>query len=130
MRSALASLFHDRWRIGGVFALGLLLTLIGAALAPKTYTAEAELLLRLGREYIYKPEIGEAVGGAPVAYDREQTLLAEARILTSRDIMETVLDKLGASPRDWPVARSRAAARVSRDCSPRSSPAVDVRSAT
>ena len=96
MRSALASLFHDRWRIGGVFALGLLLTLIGAALAPKTYTAEAELLLRLGREYIYKPEIGEAVGGAPVAYDREQTLLAEARILTSRDIMETVLDKLGA----------------------------------
>ena len=95
LRSGMASLFHDRWRVGGVFALGLVVTAVVALMAPVKYTADAELLLRLGREYIYKPETGEPANGAPVAYDREQTLLAEARILNSRDIMDAVLSKLG-----------------------------------
>ena len=95
LRAGLASLFHDRWRVGGVFALGLIVTAVVASMAPTKYTADAELLLRLGREYIYKPETGEPANGAPVAYDREQTLLAEARILNSRDIMDAVLSKLG-----------------------------------
>ena len=96
LRSGVASFLHDRWRIGIVVGIGLLLTAVAALMAPTKYVAEAELLLRLGREYIYKPELGEAAtGAAPVAYDREQTLLAEARILTSRDIIDAVLDKMG-----------------------------------
>ena len=96
LRSGVASFMHDRWRIGIVFGAGMLLTIGAALMAPTRYVAEAELLLRLGREYIYKPEVGEQLSGAaPVAYDREQTLLAEARIMTSRDIIDAVLDKMG-----------------------------------
>lgn len=95
LRNGLASFFHDRRRIGSVFLLGLLLTALAAAMAPTKYTSSAELLLRLGREYIYKPELGAASGNSPVAYDREETLLAESRILTSRDLMESVLDRMG-----------------------------------
>ena len=52
-------------RIGLTFALGLLLPAIAAMLPSTKYTAEAALLLRLGREYIYTPEVGDAQGGSP-----------------------------------------------------------------
>jgi len=95
LRDILTQAFRDRWRIGLSFAIGMLLTVIAATLPSKKYTAEAALLLRLGREYIYTPEVGDAQAGSPVAYDREQILMAEARILGSRDLKEAVLQKLG-----------------------------------
>ena len=94
LREVLTNVFHDRYRIGAVLLLGLALTALAAFLAPKKYVAEASLLLRLGREYIYTPEVGDA-GGAPIAYDREQSLQAETKILTSRDLKEDVLKKMG-----------------------------------
>lgn len=95
LREVLTHLFYDKRRIRAVLLLGLLATALATYFAPKRYVAEASLLLRLGREYIYTPELGDRVPGAPVAYDREQTLMAEARILTSRDTLEAALDKLG-----------------------------------
>ena len=97
LREILTTVFRDRWRIGTVLLIGLLLTGIAATLAPKQYTAEASLLLRLGREYFYTPEVGDPAAGSPVAYDREQTLLAESKILTSRDLKERVIRKMGAA---------------------------------
>lgn len=97
LRELLTHLYYDRRRILTTLVLGLLLTAVAVALAPKRYVAEASLLLRLGREYIYTPEVGEVSSGAPVAYDREQTLLAEARILTSRDTLEVALNRLGVA---------------------------------
>lgn len=94
LREVLTHVFYDGKRIRAVLLLGLLLTALATYMAPKRYVAEAALLLRLGREYIYTPEVGDTVPGAPVAYDREQTLLAESRILTSQDTLEAALDKL------------------------------------
>ena len=97
-REILTTVFHDRRRILAVLSIGLLATAIAAALAPKKYVAEASLLLRLGREYIYTPEVGDpGAAGAPVAYDREQTVVAETKILTSRDLKESVLNKMGVA---------------------------------
>ena len=97
LREVLTHLFYDSRRIRAVLLVGLLLTALAAVLAPKRYVAEASLLIRLGREYIYTPEVGESAPGSPVAYDREQNLAAEARILTSRDTLEATLDKLGVA---------------------------------
>jgi polysaccharide biosynthesis protein PslE len=93
----LSIFFRDSRRIGAVFLLCLLLTLIVSFIPQKKYTSDAALLLRLGREYVYTPEVGEPVSGSPIAYDREQTLLAETKILTSREIKMAVLDKMGAA---------------------------------
>jgi uncharacterized protein involved in exopolysaccharide biosynthesis len=114
LRDILTQAFRDRWRIALTFAVGLVLTVLAALMPSKQYTAEAALLLRLGREYIYTPEIGDA-GGSPVAYDREQLQVAEARILTSREVKERVLEKLGAATvyphlADEPLPRQRDAA--------------------
>lgn len=93
----LSIFFRDSRRIGAVFLLCMLLTLVVSLLPQKKYTSDAALLLRLGREYVYTPEIGEASSGSPVAYDREQTMLAETKILTSREIKLAVLDKMGVA---------------------------------
>ena len=45
----------------------------------------------------YTPEVGDPNTGSPIAYDREQTLLAESKILTSRDIKDAVLQKMGVA---------------------------------
>lgn len=87
--------FRDARRIGAVFLICLLLSVIVSFLPTMKYTSDAALLLRLGREYVYTPEVGDPSSSSPVAYDREQTLLSEAKILTSREIKIAVLDKLG-----------------------------------
>lgn len=92
-----AEFWLDRHRIGAVLAAGLLLTALAALTASKRYTAEASLLLRLGREYMYTPETGDAAGRTPLAYDREQTIQSETRILLSRDVLEAVVGKVGAA---------------------------------
>lgn len=94
----LSILFRDGRRIGAVFLGGLVLTVLAAVMAPKKYVADAALMLRIGREYVYKPEVGEqAPGNSLVAYDREQTVMAETRILTSREVKEAVISKMGAA---------------------------------
>ncbi len=97
LRDLLTIAFHDRRRIGAALLLGLLLTLLVVASMPKKYTAEASLLLRLGREYLYTPETGDPGTAQPLPYDREQTLVAEAKILTSRDVLEGVIGKIGVA---------------------------------
>jgi len=95
LRDILTVAFHDRMRIGAAFLIGLLLTLLVAAMVPQKFTAEASLLLRLGREYLYTPEVGEGMQAQPMPYDREQTLVAEAKILTSHDVLEQVVRAVG-----------------------------------
>ena len=92
-----AEFWLDRHRVGAVLAAGLLLTALAASTAGKRYTAEASLLLRLGREYMYTPETGDAAGRTPLAYDREQTIQSETRILLSQDVLEAAVRKVGAA---------------------------------
>lgn len=95
LRDALAHCFRDRRRIGLAFLIPFLVT-IGLGFVPTPrYTSDASLLLRLGREYFYTPEVGDATAAAPVAFDREQTLRAEVEILTSRDVEEAAIAKIG-----------------------------------
>ena len=93
----LSVFFHDSWRIAIVFYLCMILTVVVSFLPAKNYTSDAALLLRLGREYLYKPEVGESTPGSPVAYDRDQILMAETKILTSREIKLAVIGKMGAA---------------------------------
>ena len=97
LRDILTVAFHDRKRILSALLIGLLLTALAVALVPQRFTAEASLLLRLGREYVYTPEVGDPNQAQPVSYDREQTLLAEAKILTSNDVIGSVLQNVGVA---------------------------------
>jgi uncharacterized protein involved in exopolysaccharide biosynthesis len=97
LRDILTIAFHDRRRIAAAFLIGLLLTAIAVLLVPQRYKAEASLLLRLGREYMYTPEVGDPGQAQPISYDREQTLVSESRILTSNDVISSALQTVGVA---------------------------------
>ncbi|WP_085318242.1 GumC family protein [Derxia lacustris] len=108
LREFLVIAFRDRRKILTGFFLTFTLA-VSVSFVPKpSYTADTTLLLRLGREYVYRPETGDISNAAPVAYDREQTLRSEVEILASRDNLQAVLDKIGLEQLYPKIARGSA----------------------
>jgi uncharacterized protein involved in exopolysaccharide biosynthesis len=93
MRDVLTAVFYDRWAILTAFLVPLCLGVAAAALVRTTYEAEARLLVLLGREYIFRPETGEAIPG--FTFDREQIVKAELEILGSRELKAEVIKTIG-----------------------------------
>jgi excisionase family DNA binding protein len=61
--------------------------------APQRYEAEARLMVRLGREYVFRPEAGGA--DSPRAPSLSEMVNSEVEILSSRELAEEVIRALG-----------------------------------
>ena len=86
-------LWRDRRLMIVVFAV-LLAIGLGVALTMKTrYPAHASLLVRLGPEYVYQPNVGDAARGAIPTND--QLVQSEVEILNSQELRRRVIDELG-----------------------------------
>lgn len=82
-------------RVAVIFT-GAVVCLIGfalASLAPRTYTARAELLVRLGQEYVYQPNTGAA--GAGATPDMQQVINSEMRMLASGAVARRAIRQVG-----------------------------------
>ena len=69
---------------------------LGAAVAmkmPKSYTANASLLMKLGKDYVYQPAVGDAATGATATVD--EVVQSETEILNSTDVKTRVIARLG-----------------------------------
>jgi uncharacterized protein involved in exopolysaccharide biosynthesis len=66
----------------------------GAYAIPPSFTAQASLIVKAGREFVYRPEVGEA--GRAVRFSVEEMVNSEAEILGSRDLAARVVDEIGA----------------------------------
>jgi uncharacterized protein involved in exopolysaccharide biosynthesis len=75
------------------------------------YEATASLLVRLGREYVYRPEVGEG-NAQPMAFDRDQALTSEVEIVTSRGIEEKVIADIGIARLYPNIAAARETPRL------------------
>ncbi|MGD9965047.1 MAG: hypothetical protein AB7T59_00850 [Hyphomonadaceae bacterium] len=74
---------------GAICALGL----VAALAIPKTYTARAELLVRLGEEYVYQPTAGGA--GAGATPDMQAVVNAEMRLIGSGAVVRGAVESVG-----------------------------------
>jgi uncharacterized protein involved in exopolysaccharide biosynthesis len=74
---------------GAICALGL----IAALMAPRTYTARAELLVRMGEEYVYQPTAGGA--GAGATPDMQAVVNAEMRMIGSGAVVRSAIRAVG-----------------------------------
>ncbi len=88
-----AMLWAERMIVLGVGAAICVLGLMLALAAPKSYTARAELLVRLGQEYVYQPTIGGA--GAGATPDMENVVNSEMRLLGSGAVVRAAIAKVG-----------------------------------
>ncbi len=76
---------------GAICALGL----IAVAVAPRSYTARAELLVRMGEEYVYQPTAGAA--GAGATPDMQAVVNAEMRMMGSGAVVRSAIGHVGVA---------------------------------
>ena len=79
-----------------MFAVFVVLAVVGVAFAltlKTSYPANASILVRLGPEYVYNPQSGDAGRGA--VPDNAAVIQSETAILSSGQIKQQVIDRLG-----------------------------------
>lgn len=95
-RDALVIVFKFRTR-----ALVVLLGCVGLAVAlcvvmTPIYAASSSVLVKLGRELVYRPEIGATSNvTAPPVIDKDEIIASNIAIMTSRDVVERAITTVG-----------------------------------
>jgi uncharacterized protein involved in exopolysaccharide biosynthesis len=95
VRDALAIVRHRKYKVATVAALSMLMASFFAVSIPSSYVASSSLLVKFGREYVYRPEVG-APPAVPSATRTNEIVNGEIQILRARDLKEQVVDILGA----------------------------------
>ena len=92
LRDILTVFFKYRILILTVFLGTVATTVVGTFLMTPVYEAHSSLLIKIGREHIYRPEVGTE--NPPIMVDREATINSEIRIASSREVIRHVLEAL------------------------------------
>lgn len=93
LRRALA---NHRWLIVGVALGTVLTTFIALQFVTETYESSMQLLVKLGRENTEVPATVEK-GGVMSTGIRKEEINTEIQLLTSRQLIEETIDKLGVA---------------------------------
>lgn len=92
LRDILTVFFKHKTAILTVFFVTAATAATAAFILPPTYEATSTLLIKIGREHIYRPEVGAI--NPTLVVDREATINSEVRIATSRDLVQRTLEAL------------------------------------
>lgn len=90
LRDFLTILFKHRTKVWVIFLATVLTVTIGSFLIPPTYEAKSSLMVKFGREYVNRPEVGNAQPFL-MSLNQEEVVNSEIQILTSRELIEKVL---------------------------------------
>ena len=96
LRDFLTVLFKHKYTILIIFFAVVTTVTVGSFLLPPTYEAKSSLLIKFGREYIYRSEVGERASDSRplIPLNQEEVINSEIQILTSRDLIEKVITTL------------------------------------
>jgi uncharacterized protein involved in exopolysaccharide biosynthesis len=113
LRDALVIGFKYRTRGLAVFAGCLALAVAACIVMTPMYAATSSVLIKLGRELVYRPDVGvNANVSAPPVIDKDEVLASNIAIMTSRDILERAITTVGierlypdlVEPPEWAMA--------------------------
>jgi uncharacterized protein involved in exopolysaccharide biosynthesis len=93
-RELLASLYRGKWVVLCVFLLVSGLVYWGTLRQLPVFEAESSLIVRIGREYVYRPDVGRGETGTRTPSLAEM-VNSEVEILSSRDLAEMVVRAIG-----------------------------------
>lgn len=92
IRDFLTILFKHRTKMLVIFFATVATVTIGSFLISPVYEVKSSILVNVGREYIYRPEAADR--SPNVSINQEETVNSEINILTSRDLIESVITTL------------------------------------
>jgi uncharacterized protein involved in exopolysaccharide biosynthesis len=87
-------LARGKWTVLLVFLIVTGVVAYGALRARPLFKAESSLMVRIGREYVYRPEVGRSETGGRMP-SLSEMVNSEVEILSSRDLAEAVVRELG-----------------------------------
>lgn len=93
VRDLLQIIFKYKARMTAVFFAVVALAVLITFLVPPVYEAKSTLMVKLGREHIYRPELGE--GRPSLFLTQEGAINSEIQILKSRDLLKKVVTEIG-----------------------------------
>lgn len=96
-----AMLWFERALVLGIGAAICALGLVAALMAPKSYTARTELIVRMGEEYVYQP----ASGGAATP-DMQTVVNSEMRLIGSGAVVRRAIEAVGLTTLYPDIARA------------------------
>ena len=67
-RDFLTILFKHKYKILTVFLATVITVTVGSFLLPPVFEAKSSLIVKMGREYMYSPEVGDAKSSTPSRY--------------------------------------------------------------
>lgn len=92
IRDFLTILFKHKWKILISFAVVLCVTAVVGFQTPRLFVARAVVMVKFGREFVQVSEVGENKQNL----NQDAIIKTEMQILTSRDLMEKVINVVGA----------------------------------
>src|SRR5512143_742648 len=88
LRNLLHILFKHQVKILTLFIATIVTVTVGSFLITPVYMATASLLVKVGREYITNPEVGDARNALPTVVNPEGMINSEIQILNNRELIE------------------------------------------
>jgi uncharacterized protein involved in exopolysaccharide biosynthesis len=96
LRDFLNVLFKQKSKIIIIFLSIVITVAVISFLLPPTYEAKSSLLVKFGREYIYRSEVGERTPDVRlIAGNQEELINSEIQVLNNRDLIGKVITALG-----------------------------------
>src|SRR5262245_37982675 len=92
LRAYLSMIYRRKLTVLAVFGITTTAVVFGAFLFPPQYSAQTTLIVRLGREFVYRPEPGDP-GNAP-ALKLAEMVNSVVEVLNSNELSRMVVDKL------------------------------------
>ncbi len=95
VRDILTILFKHKYKIIAAFlAISIGATVFAFVFAPPPrYAAKSVIMVKQGREFLSRPEVGD--GGRGLSIPAQAIIQSEINILTSRDLIDTVIKSIG-----------------------------------
>lgn len=92
-RDILTALFKHRWKCIIAFMVIFGGTAIYVSTLIPLYEAKASIVIKMGREHIFRPEVGQI--NQIVKFDEEAAVQSEISILSSRELIRRVIETMG-----------------------------------
>ncbi|NQU42015.1 hypothetical protein HQ520_01930 [bacterium] len=96
LRDLVFVIFRHKWLIAIFFVVVVGVALVYAATAPSIYESEASLLVKIGRSSLaLDPALSEMGPTVPISQSRVSEINTELGILTSKSLIESVVQEMG-----------------------------------
>ena len=97
LRDFLTVIFKHKAKILTFFFATVIVVAIGSFVIKPTYEATSQVLVKLGRENIYIPTSPTTTSQSPIfSFNREEQINSEIEIIKGRNLLDKVIDTVGA----------------------------------